>query len=117
MLRHAIRIAHLARRNEPRTRAELTRTRGAYRASASSASSVAWACGGDIGLFTASQRVDIERERLDRRLVQLLAPCPHHAVMRVGDLRDHSVAAALIEMDVRGEPRSADVAIALVHQP
>ena len=65
------------------------------------------------GLLAAAQRMDVQRNSLDGCGIEPLVPVRHHTHVRIGDLGHHVVARVGVQMDVRGQPRRPDVAVAL----
>ena len=65
----------------------------------------------------AAQRMHVQSQALDRRLVEAGVPGRHHAHPRRGDLCHHGGPVVAIEMHVRGQPRRTLLAIPLPCSP
>src|SRR5579872_4985973 len=64
-------------------------------------------------LFAAAQRVDIDRQRLDRHGIEPTVPGRHHAGATVGDGLDEDGFVRTIQPDLVSEVRRAELLITL----
>src|SRR5690349_10678429 len=64
-------------------------------------------------LLPTTQRMHIQRQALDGRLIEPRVPCRHHSHPGRANLCNHSVPTVAVEMDVRREPRGTLLAITL----